>query len=83
MQFSDLLEQLEQLSYPPTATDEPPSSDSEGSDWGSDGGLPPEQSLFYSNPLTGAGGIESFLLQCHNLQALALADPSGPGTLKM
>ncbi|CAL8392794.1 unnamed protein product [Boreogadus saida] len=88
VQFSDLLEQLEQLSYPPTATDEPPSSssssdDSEGSDWGSDGGLPPEQSLFYSNPLTGAGGIDSFLLQCHSLQALALAEPPGPGALKM
>uniref|UniRef100_A0A672Z729 FERM domain-containing protein n=1 Tax=Sphaeramia orbicularis TaxID=375764 RepID=A0A672Z729_9TELE len=69
VQFSDLVEQLEQLSYPPTATEGSGngSSDSD-SDWGSDSVLPPEQNLFYSNPLTGSSGIEGFLLQCHNLQ---------------
>lgn len=84
VQFSDLVEQLEQLSYPPTATEgsENGSSDSD-SDWGSDSGLPPEQNLFYSNPLTGGSGIEGFLLQCHNLQALALADPPVSPHIKM
>lgn len=84
LQFSDLVEQLEQLSYPPTATEGSGngSSDSD-SDWGSDSGLPPEQNLFYSNPLTGSSGIEGFLLQCHNLQALALADPPGSPHMKM
>uniref|UniRef100_A0A672JE01 FERM, ARHGEF and pleckstrin domain-containing protein 2-like n=1 Tax=Salarias fasciatus TaxID=181472 RepID=A0A672JE01_SALFA len=63
VQFSDLVEQLEQLSYPPTATEGSGngSSDSD-SDWGSDSVLPPEQNLFYSNPLTGSSGIEGFLL---------------------
>ncbi|CAB1412442.1 unnamed protein product [Pleuronectes platessa] len=55
LQFTDLVEQLEQLSYPPTATEGSGngSSDSD-SDWGSDSILPPEQNLFYSNPLTGS-----------------------------
>lgn len=84
VQFSDLVEQLEQLSYPPTATEGSGngSSDSD-SDWGSDSVLPPEQNLFYSNPLTGSGGIEGFLLQCHNLQSLALSDPPAPPHVKM
>lgn len=84
VQFSDLVEQLEQLSYPPTATEGSGngSSDSD-SDWGSDSVLPPEQNLFYSNPLTGSGGIEGFLLQCHNLQALALSDPPTSPHIKM
>lgn len=84
VQFSDLVEQLEQLSYPPTATEGSGngSSDSD-SDWGSDSVLPPEQNLFYSNPLTGSSGLESFLLQCHNLQSLALADPPGSPHIKM
>nr|XP_061790693.1 FERM, ARHGEF and pleckstrin domain-containing protein 2-like [Nerophis lumbriciformis] len=80
IQFSDLVEQLEQLSYPPTAT-EGSENDSSDSDWGLDSVLPPEQNLFYSNPLTGNAEIESFLLHCQNLQALALADPPGPGIL--
>lgn len=80
VQFSDLVEQLEQLSYPPTATEGSGngSSDSD-SDWGSDSVLPPEQNLFYSNPLMGTSGIEGFLLQCHNLQALG----SGSAHIKM
>ncbi|XP_070294701.1 uncharacterized protein [Salvelinus sp. IW2-2015] len=76
LQFSDLVEQLEHLSYPPTATEGSANgSDDSDSDWGSDSGLPPEQNLFYSNPLAGGpGGVEGFLLQCHDLQALALAN---------
>ncbi|KAI4889002.1 hypothetical protein NFI96_019103 [Prochilodus magdalenae] len=69
MQFNELVEQLEQLSYPPTATEGSAngSSDSD-SDWGSDAGLPPEQNLFFSNPLVGGTGMENFLLECHNLR---------------
>ncbi|KAG9341562.1 hypothetical protein JZ751_019075 [Albula glossodonta] len=76
VQFSDLVEQLEQLSYPPTATEGSGagSSDSD-SDWGSDGGLPPDQNLFYSNPLAGGPNMEGFLLECHNLRSMALGEP--------
>lgn len=83
-QFSDLVEQLEQLSYPPTATEGSGngSSDSD-SDWGSDSMLTPEQNLFYSNPVTGSSGLEGFLMQCHNLQSLALAESSGSPHIKM
>lgn len=75
-QFGDLVEQFEQLSYPPTATEGSAngSSDSD-SDWGSDSVLPPEQKLFHSDLLMGSGGIEDFIRQYQNLQALALADP--------
>lgn len=84
MQFSDLVEQLEQLSYPPTATEGSGNGESDSdSDWGSDSVLPPEQNLFCSNPLAGSSGLENFLLQCQNLQALALADPSGSSQMKM
>uniref|UniRef100_A0A8B9KBN2 FERM, RhoGEF and pleckstrin domain protein 2 n=1 Tax=Astyanax mexicanus TaxID=7994 RepID=A0A8B9KBN2_ASTMX len=84
MQFNELVEQLEQLSYPPTATEGSGngSSDSD-SDWGSDGGLPPEQNLFFSNPLLGGTGVENFLLECHNLQGLGLGDPQSSTQLKM
>lgn len=84
VQFSDLVEQLEQLSYPPTATEGSGNGESDSdSDWGSDSVLPPEHNLFCSNPLTGSSGLENFLLQCQNLQALALADPSGSSQMKM
>lgn len=84
VQFSDLVEQLEQLSYPPTATEGSGNGESDSdSDWGSDSVLPPEQHLFGSNPLTGSSGLENFLLQCQNLQALALADPAGSSQIKM
>lgn len=78
VQFTDLVEQLEQLSYPPTATEGSGNGESDSdSEWGSDSVLPPEQNLFCSNPLTGSSGLENFILQCQNLQALALADISG------
>lgn len=73
LQFGELLEQLEQLSCPPTATEGSADGSDSGSDsdWGSDG----EHGLFYGNPLAGGAGLESFLLQCHNLQALTRAEP--------
>lgn len=88
VQFSELVEQLEQLSYPPTATEGSDNAASSGSDddsdWGSDAGLPPEQNLFYANPLAGGGAsVEGFLLECHNLRALGMGDPPGPSELQM
>ncbi|KAJ8279421.1 hypothetical protein COCON_G00064870 [Conger conger] len=82
MQFSDLVEQLEQLSYPPTATEGSGrgSSDSD-SDWGSD--LPPDQNLFYNNPLVGGPNMEGFLLECHNLRSMALGDSPEITHIKM
>lgn len=79
MQFNDLVEQLEQLSYPPTATEGSANGSSESdSDWGSDSDLPPDQNLFFSNPLLGGSEVDSFLLECHNLRALGLGDPQDP-----
>ena len=85
VQFGELVEQLEQLSYPPTATEgSDNASSASDSDWGSDAGLPPEQNLFYANPLAGGGtGVEGFLLECHNLRALGIGEPPSPGHLKM
>ncbi|KAJ8277084.1 hypothetical protein GJAV_G00071310 [Gymnothorax javanicus] len=84
MQFSDLVEQLEQLSYPPTATEGSGagSSDSD-SDWGSDAGLPPDQNLFFSNALVGGPNMEGFLLECHNLRAMALGEAPEVTHIKM
>lgn len=85
MQFNDLVEQLEQLSYPPTATEGSAdgSSDSD-SDWGSDEGLPPDHNLFFSNPLVSEADLDSFLLECQNLRALSIGEtPPGPTHLKM
>ncbi|XP_072896665.1 FERM, ARHGEF and pleckstrin domain-containing protein 2 [Hemitrygon akajei] len=47
LQFGDVIEQLEQLSYPPTTTED---SSSEFGSWDSDSGAPLDSSLFYSNP---------------------------------
>ncbi|XP_041913082.1 LOW QUALITY PROTEIN: FERM, ARHGEF and pleckstrin domain-containing protein 2 [Alosa sapidissima] len=85
VQFGELVEQLEQLSYPPTATEgSDNASSASDSDWGSDAGLPPEQNLFYANPLVGGGtGVEGFLLECHNLRALGMGEPPGTSHLKI
>ncbi|XP_063297747.1 FERM, ARHGEF and pleckstrin domain-containing protein 2 [Pelobates fuscus] len=49
-QFGDILDQLEQLSYPPTTTED--SSSSEGDSWDSEEETPLDINLFFSNPLT-------------------------------
>lgn len=48
-QFGDILDQLEQLSYPPTTED---SSSSEDDSWDSEDETPIDMNLFFSNPLT-------------------------------
>ncbi|KAG8445387.1 hypothetical protein GDO86_010245 [Hymenochirus boettgeri] len=49
-QFGDILDQLEQLSYPPTTTED--SSSSDGDSWDSDEEPPLDINLFFSNPMT-------------------------------
>ncbi|TRY72783.1 hypothetical protein DNTS_029735 [Danionella cerebrum] len=85
MQFNDLVEQLEQLSHPPTTTEGSAegSSDSD-SDWGSDGGLAPEQNLFFNNPLVSEADLNSFLLEFQNFRTLGMGEtPKGSTHLKM
>lgn len=53
-QFSDIIDQLEQLSYPPTTAEDSSSTDS--SSWGSETEAPLDMSLFFSNPFTQSGG---------------------------
>lgn len=47
-QFGDVIDQLEQLSYPPTTTED--STSSESGSWDSDSGAPLDGNFFYSNP---------------------------------
>ncbi|XP_040285868.1 FERM, ARHGEF and pleckstrin domain-containing protein 2 [Bufo bufo] len=49
-QFGDIADQLEQLSYPPTTTED--SSSSEDDSWDSEDETPIDMNLFFSNPLT-------------------------------
>ncbi|XP_063775330.1 FERM, ARHGEF and pleckstrin domain-containing protein 2 [Pseudophryne corroboree] len=65
-QFGDILDQLEQLSYPPTTTED--SSSSEGDSWDSEEETPLDMNLFFSNPLT----------QYANLNQFGLQDKKGP-----
>uniref|UniRef100_A0A3B3RCG9 FERM, ARH/RhoGEF and pleckstrin domain protein 2 n=1 Tax=Paramormyrops kingsleyae TaxID=1676925 RepID=A0A3B3RCG9_9TELE len=79
-QFGDLAEQLEQLSCPATGAEGSSAASSDcDSDWGYDGG----QSLFFSSPLTGVPGVDNFLLECHNLQALGIGDAPAGTHVKM
>uniref|UniRef100_A0A8C5Z667 FERM domain-containing protein n=1 Tax=Marmota marmota marmota TaxID=9994 RepID=A0A8C5Z667_MARMA len=53
-QFSDIIDQLEQLSYPPTAAEDSSSTDS--SSWDSEAEAPLDMSLFFSNPFAQTRG---------------------------
>lgn len=53
-QFSDILDQLEQLSCPPTTADD--SSSSEADSWGSEPEAPLDVSLFFSGPFAQSSG---------------------------
>ncbi|XP_018418977.1 PREDICTED: FERM, RhoGEF and pleckstrin domain-containing protein 2 [Nanorana parkeri] len=65
LQFGDILDQLEQLSYPPTTED---SSSSDGDSWDSEEETPLDINLFFSNPLT----------QYANFNQLGVQDKNGP-----
>lgn len=51
-QFSDIVDQLEQLSYPPTTAEDSSSSDTDS--WGSEAAVPLDVSLFFSSPFVQA-----------------------------
>lgn len=53
-QFSDIIDQLEQVSYPPTTAEASSSSDTDS--WGSEPETPPDVSLFFSNPFAQTRG---------------------------
>lgn len=53
-QFSDIIDQLEQLSYPPTTAED--SSSTETDSWGSEAPAPLDVSLFFSNPFAQTAG---------------------------
>uniref|UniRef100_A0ACB8FBP0 Uncharacterized protein n=1 Tax=Sphaerodactylus townsendi TaxID=933632 RepID=A0ACB8FBP0_9SAUR len=72
-QFTDIIDQLEQLSYPPTTTEDSSSTDDS---WASETAAPLDINLFFSNPFAQATG-ESFSLDFHNnLKNLAQEDKS-------
>lgn len=66
LQFGDILDQLEQLSYPPTTTED--SSSSDGDSWDSEEETPLDINLFFSNPLT----------QYASFNQLGMQDKKGP-----
>uniref|UniRef100_A0A8D0HBU1 FERM, ARH/RhoGEF and pleckstrin domain protein 2 n=1 Tax=Sphenodon punctatus TaxID=8508 RepID=A0A8D0HBU1_SPHPU len=49
-QFTDIIDQLEQLSYPPTTTEDSNSTDTDS--WDSETAVPLDASLFFSNPFS-------------------------------
>lgn len=61
-QFTDIIDQLEQLSYPPTTTEDSSSSDDS---WDSETAAPLDINLFFSNPFAQAAG-ENFSLDFQN-----------------
>jgi len=62
-QFTDIIDQLEQLSYPPTTTEDSSSTDTDS--WDSETAAPLDANLFFSNPFTQATG-ESFTCDFQN-----------------
>lgn len=72
-QFTDIIDQLEQLSYPPTTTEDSSSTDDS---WDSETATPLDINLFFSNPFAEATA-ENFTLDFHNnLKNLAQEDVS-------
>lgn len=59
--FSDIIDQLEQLSYPPTTAEDSSGSDTDS--WGSEAEAPLDVSLFFSNPFVQSGEGRPFDLQ--------------------
>lgn len=53
-QFSDIIDQLEQLSYPPTTAEDSSSTDTDS--WDSEAEAPLDMNLFFSNPFAQTGG---------------------------
>lgn len=62
-QFSDIIDQLEQLSYPPTTTEDSSSTDTDS--WDSETAAPLDVNLVFSNPFAQAAG-ENFTFDFQN-----------------
>nr|XP_009663429.1 PREDICTED: FERM, RhoGEF and pleckstrin domain-containing protein 2 [Struthio camelus australis] len=62
-QFTDIIDQLEQLSYPPTTTEDSSSTDTDS--WDSETAAPLDVNLFFSNPFAQATG-ENFTFDFQN-----------------
>lgn len=62
-QFTDIIDQLEQLSYPPTTTEDSGSADTDS--WDSETAAPLDVNLFFRNPFAQADG-ENFAFDFQN-----------------
>lgn len=62
-QFTDIIDQLEQLSYPPTTTEDSSSTDTDS--WDSENAAPLDVNLFFSNPFAQATS-ENFAFDFQN-----------------
>ncbi|OXB83500.1 UNVERIFIED_CONTAM: hypothetical protein H355_006347 [Colinus virginianus] len=71
-QFTDIIDQLEQLSYPPTTTEDSSSTDTDS--WDSETAAPLDVNLFFSNPFTQATGLP---VDHSQLSSLVLKSPLG------
>lgn len=68
-QFSDLVDQLEQLSYPPTAAEDSSGSDTDS--WGSESEVPLDMSLLFSGPFAQTSGERVIFNLQSNIQDLS------------
>lgn len=71
-QFTDIIDQLEQLSYPPTTTEDSSSTDTDS--WDSGMAAPPDVNLFFSNPFAQTAGDSCAFDFQNNLKNLAQED---------
>ncbi|KAM7106615.1 FERM, ARHGEF and pleckstrin domain-containing protein 2 isoform 4-T6 [Ciconia maguari] len=71
-QFTDIIDQLEQLSYPPTTTEDSSSTDTDS--WDSETAAPLDVNHFFSNPFAQATGL---LVDHPQLSSLVLKSPLG------
>ncbi|KFQ30044.1 FERM, RhoGEF and pleckstrin domain-containing protein 2, partial [Mesitornis unicolor] len=71
-QFTDIIDQLEQLSYPPTTTEDSSSTDTDS--WDSETAAPLDVNLFFSNPFAQATGLT---VNHPQLSSLVLKSPLG------
>lgn len=71
-QFTDIIDQLEQLSYPPTTTEDSSSTDTDS--WDSETAAPLDVNLFFSNPFAQATGDNFAFDFQNNLKNLTQED---------
>ncbi|KAM4769756.1 FERM, ARHGEF and pleckstrin domain-containing protein 2 isoform 6-T7 [Cyanocitta cristata] len=74
-QFTDIIDQLEQLSYPPTTTEDSSSTDTDS--WDSETAAPLDVNLFFSNPFAPTAGDNCLPVDHPQLSSLVLKSPLG------